>query len=144
ARAVSPEEGDDAALGDPEGHPLQHEDHVVVDHLDAVDGEERPRGVAHGVDYFSLEQSRIVYPSFFPSSTAAVSSLGRTTSRIGVIQSETIVHFLPSHCWISTGPLPSWSSHVTLTGCVKPFNPIWSRRASVTFRCSYPSGPARR
>jgi len=55
AGAVGPEEGDDAPLGDLERHALQHEDHVVVDHLDAVDGEQRGHGA-----YFSFAQSRIV------------------------------------------------------------------------------------
>src|SRR6266545_1301881 len=48
ARAVGPEEGDDAPLGNLDRHALQHEDHVVVDHLDVVDREQRPGGVAHG------------------------------------------------------------------------------------------------
>src|SRR5881396_4143900 len=46
--AVGPEEGDDAPRGDPQRHPLQHEDHVVVDHLDVVDRQQRPGVVAHG------------------------------------------------------------------------------------------------
>src|SRR5438093_160822 len=46
--AVGPEEGDDAPLGDAERHPFQHEDHVVVDHLDVVDRQQRPDGPAHG------------------------------------------------------------------------------------------------
>src|SRR6266545_1524728 len=57
---------------------------------------------------------------------------------MGAIQSDTMFHFLPSHCWIITGPLPSWSSQVTLTGCVKPLRPIWSSRASVMFTFSSP------
>src|SRR5262249_37811938 len=52
AGAVGPEEGDDAPLGDLQRHALQHEDHVIVDHLDVIDGQERY--------YFSLDQSRIV------------------------------------------------------------------------------------
>ncbi len=47
---------------------LQHEDHVVVDHLDVVDGQERARRAGrHLLDargrfghYFSFEQSRWV------------------------------------------------------------------------------------
>ena len=77
ARAVGPEERDDAALGHRERHALQHEDHVVVDDLDAVDLEEGLGFVCHGVAfargktgrdreappapppaYFSFEQSR--------------------------------------------------------------------------------------
>ena len=80
----------------------------------------------------------MVYPSFLPSSTAAASIFGRTTSRIGATHSDTIVHFLPSHCSNSTGPLPSWSSHVTFTACVKPFMPSSSSRLSVRFRFSKP------
>jgi hypothetical protein len=38
ARAVRPEERDDAALRHFERNALQHEDHVVVDNLDVVDG----------------------------------------------------------------------------------------------------------
>ena len=41
AGAVGPEEGDDAPLGDPQRDALQHEDHVVVDHLDVVDRQQR-------------------------------------------------------------------------------------------------------
>ena len=37
---LAPEERDDAALGNGERDALQHEDHVVVDDLDAVDFEE--------------------------------------------------------------------------------------------------------
>src|SRR6058998_3478547 len=46
--AVGPEEGDDAPLGDAERHPFQHEDHVIVDHLDVVDRQQWPGGPAHG------------------------------------------------------------------------------------------------
>ncbi len=72
------------------------------------------------------------------SSTAAASSFGRTTSRMGSIQSETIVHFLPSHCWTAASPLPSWFSQVTRSGRTRPLNPSSSRRFSVTFRFSMP------
>ena len=39
ARAVAPEDGDDAAFGNLQRHALEHQDHVVVDDLDAVDVE---------------------------------------------------------------------------------------------------------
>src|SRR2546428_230976 len=71
---------------------------------------------ANDSPYRSLAQSRTVYPSFLASSTASASSFGRTTSRMTGTQSDTMVHFLPSHCSKSTGPEPSWSSQVTLTG----------------------------
>src|SRR3989475_5907937 len=93
---------------------------------------------ANDSPYRSLAQSRTLYPSFLASSTASASSFGRTTSRMTGTQSDTMVHFLPSHCSKSTGPEPSWSSQVTLTGCVKPFMPSSSRRLSVRFRCSNP------
>src|SRR5947209_10633705 len=54
AGAVGPEKGDDAPLGDAERHPFQHEDHVVVDHLDVVDRQQRPGGPAHGAHDFLL------------------------------------------------------------------------------------------
>src|ERR1700687_432203 len=46
ARAVGAQQGDDAALPDRERNPLEHEDHVTVDHLDAVDLEQGLR-LAH-------------------------------------------------------------------------------------------------
>src|SRR6266446_1755484 len=59
AGPVGPEEGDDTSLGDGERHPLQHEDDVIIDHLDVVDREQRSGHVASADDgYFSLAQSR--------------------------------------------------------------------------------------
>src|SRR5438876_3301400 len=40
AGAVGPEEGDDAPRGALERHPLEHQDHVVVDDLDVVDAQQ--------------------------------------------------------------------------------------------------------
>jgi hypothetical protein len=57
---------------------------------------------------------------------------------MGEIQSDTMSHFLPSHCWMRTGPFPSWSSHVTLMGDMKPFMPSSSKRLSVRARFSKP------
>ncbi len=140
ARAVGPEEGDDALLGNLERHALQHEDHVVVDHLDVVDRQQRVRGDAHTV-------ARPTSPSSSPASCSRAScpprpppprASGGRRPASGATQSDTMFHFLPSHCWNSTGPLPSWSSHVTFTGWVKPFMPSWSSRCSVRFRFSKP------
>jgi hypothetical protein len=47
ACAVGPEEGDDAPLGDAERDALQHEDHMVVDHLDVVHRKEGSRILRH-------------------------------------------------------------------------------------------------
>ncbi|MCY1371169.1 hypothetical protein D9M69_583010 [compost metagenome] len=48
AGAVAAEQRDDAAFGHGQRHALEHEDHVVVDDLDAVDVE-KDLGFAHGV-----------------------------------------------------------------------------------------------
>ncbi len=47
AGAVGAQERDDAALRHRQRDALQHQDDVVVDDLDVVDGEERRRRVAH-------------------------------------------------------------------------------------------------
>jgi hypothetical protein len=39
--AIAPEEGNYAPLGNLERNALQHQDDVIVDHLDVVDGEQR-------------------------------------------------------------------------------------------------------
>ena len=64
AGPVGPEEGDDASLGDGERHPLQHEDDVIIDHLDVVDREQRRSRVAHGflISFSALFPVPIVAP----------------------------------------------------------------------------------
>jgi hypothetical protein len=48
ARAVAAQDGRDACLGDLQRDALEHQDHVVVDDLDAVDVE-NDVGRCHGV-----------------------------------------------------------------------------------------------
>jgi hypothetical protein len=48
AGAVAAEQRHDAAFRNAEGNALEHQDHVVVDHLDAIDSE-KDVGSAHGV-----------------------------------------------------------------------------------------------
>jgi acyl-CoA reductase-like NAD-dependent aldehyde dehydrogenase len=48
ARAVAAQDGHDAAFGHLQRHALEHQDHVVVDDLDAVDVE-NDVGCAHAV-----------------------------------------------------------------------------------------------
>ena len=141
AGAVGPEEGDDAPLGDPQRHALQHEDHVVVDHLDVVDRQERPRrrrsplatrllllrAVAHAC-------SRASCP---PRPPPPRSSGARRRASARPSRRRRSTSCRPT-AGSSTGPLPSWSSQVTLIGCVKPFMPSSSSRLSVRFRFSKP------
>jgi len=47
---------------------------------------------------YSAEQSRGVMSFSSAYLAAAASIMGRTTSRMGVIQSLTMAHFEPSHC----------------------------------------------
>ncbi len=64
AGTVGPEEGDDAPLGYLEGYALQHQDDVIVDHLDVVDGEK-------GVPDFSHRFLLALWPSPFVSCSYA-------------------------------------------------------------------------
>ena len=52
----------------------------------------------------AFEQSRGVILFSFAYSAAAFSIIGRTTSRIGSIQSLISFHSPPSHCWMMTDP----------------------------------------
>jgi hypothetical protein len=59
--AVGSQERHDLSLRDFEGNPFQHQDHVVVDDLDVVDGKKGASLPGHRSSY-SLEQSRGVIP----------------------------------------------------------------------------------
>ena len=69
---------------------------------------------------------------------AALSIIGRTTSFMGEIQSLTMFHFLPSHCWKITGPLVSWSRQLTFNGRAMPTIPSFFSRCLVRFKFSRP------
>src|SRR6266567_1613288 len=62
----------------------------------------------------SLPQSRGVRPFSLAYAAADCSTIDRTSSRSGWIQSVITFHWLPSHCWNLTAPPPSWSAQVTL------------------------------
>ena len=49
AGAIGTEDSDDLALGQGQRNALQHENDVIVDHLDVVDGEKRGRGLRGGL-----------------------------------------------------------------------------------------------
>ena len=154
AGAVGAQERDDAALLDLQRDALQHQDDVVVHDLDVADRKQRPGRLRGALDparqsggghlaarpsSTQLVQSRGVMPCSFAYCAADASIIGRTTSFIGVIQSETNDHFSPSHCWTRTAWLPSWSAQVTLSGGVKSDMPSSASRSSVMFRFSRPS-----
>src|SRR5947208_452417 len=79
AGAVGPEEGHDAPLGYPERDPLQHEDDVIVDHLDVADRQERPGPVrgAHPATSPSRSRAPCTRASCPPRSPPPRSSGGR-------------------------------------------------------------------
>src|SRR5947207_1883800 len=79
AGPVGPEEGHDAPLGYPERDPLQHEDDVIVDHLDVADRQERPGPVrgAHPATSPSRSRAPCTRASCPPRSPPPRSSGGR-------------------------------------------------------------------
>ena len=123
AGAVGAEQRDDAALGNLERDALEHQDDVVVDDLDVVDDEQRPGHLRPGplgrlgergghpqaprCAQPPFAHSRGLMPFCFAYSLADASIIGRTTSFIGVIQSETNDHCSPSHCWTRIAWSPS-------------------------------------
>ena len=122
---------------------------MVVDDLDRVETQQGLRGggcrfaAAPGhilgcYAHISCEQSRGVMLFSSAYWAAAASIIGRTTSCMGSIQSLTTFQAEPSHCWMITGPLPSWSSQVICTGGVKPARPSSASRSSVRSRFSRP------
>src|SRR2546428_13916617 len=86
----------------------------------------------------SLPQSRGVMFFSLAYAAADCSTIDRTSSRSGWIQSVITFHWLPSHCRNFTAPPPSWSMHDTLSGCMKPVAPSSLRRASLICRFSMP------
>src|SRR6266550_9155661 len=86
----------------------------------------------------SLPQSRGVMPFSLAYAAADCSTIDRTSSRSGWIQSVITFHCLPSHCWNLTAPPPSWSAQVTFSDCMNPAAPSSLRRASLICRFSMP------
>src|SRR6266567_1547178 len=86
----------------------------------------------------SLLQSRGVIFFSLAYAAADCSTIDRTSSRSGWIQSVITFHWLPSHCWNLTAPPPSWSAQVTFSDCMNPAAPSSLRRASLICRFSMP------
>ncbi|MCY1544617.1 hypothetical protein D9M68_805140 [compost metagenome] len=63
ARAVASQHGSDLALGHVERNALQHQDHMVVDDLDAVDVENDIGSGAHGVFLVNHLQGKAKTPA---------------------------------------------------------------------------------
>src|SRR5687767_6952859 len=127
AGAIGAEQRDDAALLDLERDALQHEDHVVVDHLDAVhrqhghaffDGVSprghRRGGVASGAQ--PLAHSCLV--SFFSEAYLSAEALiiGPRIFMSASYGPAVRLHFLPSQVCTPAVRAPSWSLQLVLTG----------------------------
>jgi hypothetical protein len=120
AGAVRAQQRDDLALGNLKRHALEHEDDVIVDHLDIVDGKDGRGGcrcdtigararaqrkrrwrrllqIAIGRDRHQLV-TRHPGVSFFSAAYLAAASftIGAITESSDVIQSDATFHFLPS------------------------------------------------
>ena len=82
---------------------------MIVDHLDVVDCKQRRRhlGDLTREGQLSLAQSRGVMFLSLAYFSADCSTIGRSSFWSGVSQSETKLHFLPSHCWMRTFEAPS-------------------------------------
>ena len=128
AGAVGPEEGDDAPRGDPERDALQHQDDVIVDHLDVVDRQQNRarawvqrhvRKRLHSSSFRRLlnkvsrrlselpQHLRTVRFFSLACFAAASSTIGRTMALSGWIQSVRTFHLAPSHSMNLTAPPPS-------------------------------------
>src|SRR5262249_39914725 len=113
-------------------HALEHEDDVIVDHFDIVDGEDRRSGwrrcdtiagrvraqrrrrwrrllqVAIGSDRHQLVTRHPGVSFFSAAYLAAVSfTMGAITESSDVIQSDVTFHFLPSQVWMRPVRVPS-------------------------------------
>ena len=80
AGAVGAEEGNDAPFGNRQRHAPQHQDDVIVDHLDVVDRQQRRRHRGDpGSDQLSLAQSRGVMFLSLAYFAADCSTIGRSS-----------------------------------------------------------------
>src|SRR5271166_7080449 len=86
----------------------------------------------------SLAQSRGVMFLSLAYLLADSSTIGRSSFSSGVSQSETKVHFLPSHCWMRTFGSPSWLAQESLSGAISPSKLISLMRLSSRLRFSNP------
>src|SRR2546421_8521401 len=105
-------------------------------------GEREKRETAeHQLD-LSQGSLRFGHPALAPTySFDALSISGLTFSLIGEIQSDTLVHLVPSHSEMNAALWPLWSSQLTFIGEAKPSAPISFKRAA---EISSVSSPRRR
>src|SRR5215469_8572462 len=163
AGTVRAQELDDVAPGDLKRHALEHEDDVIVDNVDIVDGEDRHGGccrcdtiggrahaqrrrrtcrllhIAIGMDRHQLV-TRHPSVSFFSAAYFAAASLtmGAITLSSLEYQSDVIFQSLPSQVWMRPVRAPSWSSQDTLTGFSSFSKPSCLSRSAVRLRFSRP------